>query len=179
MFIQSLNCPNCGGPIRMDLDNPLAVCGYCNSTIRVMPKPLGISPESADGIHLTQIAQALNRMLQRTNEDAFVIFEERTDRKFVQFAGSADSPLLIDLPSQTLSPQEMQRAIALFSSCGAVGPDIHSLYTDKTTKVVAGQQVSFNLELGKDVQLAAHIALTVFQQVYRCPADFQLVIAEN
>jgi len=73
----------------------------------------------------------------------------------------------------------MQRAIALFSSFGAVGPDIHSTYTDTTSKIVASQQVSFNLDLGKDVQLAAHIVLTVFQQVYRCPTDFQLVIAEN
>ncbi len=163
----------------MDLNNPLAVCPYCNSTIRVMPKPMGIPAESADGIHLKEIAQALNRMLQRANEDAFVIFEERSNRKFVQFAGSANSPLLLDLPSQTLSPQEMQRAVALFSSFGSVGPDIHNLYTDPTCKVIADQQVSFNLDLGKDIQLAAHIALTVFQQVYRCPTDFQLVIAEN
>jgi hypothetical protein len=163
----------------MDVNNPLAVCTYCHSTIRVMPKPMGIPAESADGIHLNEIAQALNRMLHRTNEDAFVIFEERTNRRFVQFAGSTNSSLLLDLPSQTLSPQEMQRAIVLFSSFGAVGPDIHSTYTDTTSKIVASQQVSFNLDLGKDVQLAAHIALTVFQQIYRCPTDFQLVIAEN
>ena len=179
MFIQSFDCPNCGASLQIDANNPFTMCLYCHSTIHIMPGPTGTPAASADIARLNEIAQALNRMLERTNEDAFVIFEERTNRKFVQFAGSVGSPLCLDLPSQTLNAEEMQRATALFSSFGVASPETHPTYTDAAKKIAAGQQVSFNLNLGKDVQLAAQITLAIFQQVYHYPTDFQLVIAEN
>ena len=49
-----------------------------------------------------RIEAALQALLQRNNEDAFVIFEDKATGKFVQFAGSAEQPLLLDLPLQAL-----------------------------------------------------------------------------
>ena len=62
-------------------------------------------------MHLVTVREALSRLLTRPS-GAFVIIEEPRSGKFVQFAGSKDEPLLLDLPSQTLSPDEMAKSVA-------------------------------------------------------------------
>lgn len=57
-----------------------------------------------------QIKAAINRLLNRDNDDAFVIIEDKKTGKFVQFAGGASQDLTFDLPGQTLSPDELARA---------------------------------------------------------------------
>jgi len=161
------------------MHTPLTTCAYCHSTIRITAGDPGAQGPSAEAARLAEIAQALTRLLQRSNEDAFAIFAESRSQKFVQFAGGASSPLFLDLPSQTLSAQEMERATALFRDLGAGGAEEYEVYTDKTKKKVAGKQISFNLDLGQEVERAAQITLAIFRQVYQFPIYFQLVIAEN
>ena len=56
-------------------------------------------------------------MLDRP-EGAFLIVEESESGRFVQFVGSRDESLLLDLPLQTLSPEEMTKARAVFAELG-------------------------------------------------------------
>src|SRR5262245_41738761 len=56
------------------------------------------------------ISSALAALRARTNDDAFVIFEDARSRKFVQFAGGVNHPLLLDLPIVGLHPSEVARA---------------------------------------------------------------------
>jgi len=178
MPVEIFKCPNCSAPLPVALNTPLTTCAYCHSTVRITTGTPDAQGPSAEAARLDEISQALARLLKRSNEDAFVIFVESRSQKFVQFVGSANEPLFLDLPSQTLSAEEMERAIALFSDLGARAEE-HDLYTDKTMKKKAGKQISFNLDLGHEVQRAAQITLTIFRQVYGFPLDFQLVIKEN
>jgi hypothetical protein len=70
-----------------------------------------------------QIRAALIRLLERKIEvmpgepglppfehRPFVVFEDAGSKKFVQFSGSIEEPLVFDLPSQTLNVDERIRA---------------------------------------------------------------------
>jgi tetratricopeptide (TPR) repeat protein len=129
--------------------------------------------------NLSRITKALSALLQRDNADAFIIFEEKETGKFIQFAGSKNEDLLLDLPSQTLSREEMARAKVLFEELGSSGPEKHAMYTDKSLEVIARIQTSFNMNFGRDFRRAAEVTLAVFERVYRFPAEFQLILKEN
>ena len=73
--------------------------------------------------HSEIVHGALISLLKRPAE-AFVIFEEPKSGKFVQFAGSIEEPLLLDLPIQTLSPAEIEKAKTIFGEMGYSGPEI-------------------------------------------------------
>lgn len=127
----------------------------------------------------SRIVDALSALLQRRNKDAFVIFEEKRSGKYVQFAGSANEDLLLDLPSQTLTEEEMKRAEVLFRGLGIPGPETYEMYTDESMETVAGTQTSFHMGLGRDVVRAAEVTLAIFERVYQFPPDFPLALDEN
>ena len=125
-----------------------------------------------------RIKTALRALLNRRNDDAFVIFEERDSGKFVQFAGSADQPLLLDLPSQALSAEEQQRAALLFAQLGSADATSADLY-DRPGGQVVGRQISYQLVFGQDCDRAAEVTSRIFKEVYRLPAEFELSVTEN
>ena len=125
-----------------------------------------------------RIEAALQALLQPTNEDAFVIFEDRATGKFVQFTGSAEEPLLLDLPLQALDTAERQRAQDLFRTFSLPGATAADLY-DKPGGTIVGQQVSYQLECGKDCTHAAETAMRIFEVVYGLPSAFDLIVEEN
>jgi hypothetical protein len=127
----------------------------------------------------SRIARALSALLQRDNEDAFVIFEEKESGKYVQFAGSAHENLFLDLPIQTLTKTEVERAKVLFQELGIQGPQEYPTYTDKSLETMAGMQISFQVNFGQNVQQAVQFTQAIFDRVYEFPQDFQLVIEEN
>jgi hypothetical protein len=134
-------------------------------------------PLTSDASNHAKIESALVALLNRHNEDAFVIFEEKATGKFVQFAGSSQEDLLLDLPSQTLDRAEMARAITYFLEVG-IEADVYDVF-DRPGATVVGQQCSFQHSFGRDARTAAEIASAVFLRVYRFPVDFDLVITEN
>jgi len=140
-------------------------CGQESSSTR----PLGAAAEIHD---------AFGWLLRQEGNEAFVVIEEPRSGKFVQFAGSREAPLLLDLPGQTLDPSEMDRARVLFHKLGVEGPeewDVHDPLTGK----VAGKQVGFQMKLGRDPRRAADIASRVFQEVYCFSADIKLHVSRH
>lgn len=131
----------------------------------------------ADLTRAEAIRSALRALLERTNRHAFVIFSEARTGKFVQFAGSAQEPLLLDLPEQTLDAEEARRAAELFSELGVTERENDLL--DRPGGVPVGRQRGYNLDLGRDVERAACLVLAIFSRVYELPADFELEIEEN
>lgn len=127
--------------------------------------------------HLDRIESALTRMLARQNEDALVIFEEKSSRKFVQFTGSVGGGLLLDLPFQALDRTELERARNYFLEHGvrAEGYDIF----DAPGGEVVGRQYSFQKDFGHDVRAAANVVSDVFRRVYQLSSDFDLGVTEN
>lgn len=124
----------------------------------------------------SKIAEALSSLLVRRNDDAFVIIEHPETQKFVQFAGSATEPLLLDLPSQTLSEEEFYKAVQLFQKMGIIG-DEHDVL-DQPGGQVVGQQFSFNATF-RSVADAAKTVEDIFTTVYGFPTDCDLEITEN
>lgn len=137
------------------------------------PPPVEILPAPAENPHRIRIAMALHSLLGRTNRDAFVIFQDKPSGKFVQFAGSADESLFLDLPPQALNEDEKPRAAKLFRELAAKGPKEGA--DRQTGKGLTG----FQLRLGCDVDRGADVTLRIFREVYQLPADFALVLEEN
>ena len=111
------------------------------------------------------MTDALEGVMQRTNEDAFVIFEDKATEKFVQFAGGKGQSLLMDLPLRPLTPEEAERAKAFFSSLGVEAPE--------------GDFPSYSVDFGSDAPKAADAALRVFREVYALDDGFELGVEEN
>jgi hypothetical protein len=123
------------------------------------------------------IKEALSSLLTRNNDDAFVIIEDEAKNKFVQFAGNSTQDLLLDLPSQTLNEHELERAKLLFKKYD-VYFEKWDVYDEPGGKV-SGQQYGFSMNLGDDVDKAAHITISIFTEVYKFPPEFKMNIEEN
>jgi len=123
-----------------------------------------------------RIHAALRDLLTR-KRGAFVIIEEQQSGKFVQFAGSTEKPLLLDLPTQTLSQAEKERAKKLFVSLGGAG--LEEWEVTDLSGAPAGTQAGFQMEFGRDPDAATAVALRVLKEVYGFPENVQLVITDN
>jgi len=124
----------------------------------------------------TRIRDALTALNLRVNVDAFVIVEDQVTRKFVQFAGSSNEPLTLDLPHQTLSELEFYRAVTFFRKLCVEGNE-HQLFDEPGGRVV-GKQSSFNMEFAS-VEDAADVTVRIFEEVYLASPNSHLIITEN
>lgn len=127
---------------------------------------------------IERIKTALRALLNRSNDDAFVIFEEKASGKYVQFAGSLDQPLLLDLPLQALTAEEQRRASVLFNELATGDATQADLYDQREGQVV-GQQVSYQLVFDRDAERAADVTSRIFDEIYHLPAEFDLTVTEN
>lgn len=115
----------------------------------------------------TTIKEALDSLLAQPDDAcAFVIVEDAASKKFVQFVGSLDRPLLLDLPAQTLSEVEFYRAVAFFKRRGVVGEENEML--DKPGGRVVGEQFTFQLQLASSSD-AIEVVDALFEEVYQLP----------
>jgi hypothetical protein len=118
------------------------------------------------------VEEALDRLLTRGG-DAFVVFEDTASGKFVQFSGSMDEPLLLDLPGQELSDVELGRAEVFFRDLDV------SLASDGQGGQTSRTEGSFQLLLGQDTKRGADLTLRIFAEVFQLSADLSLSIEEN
>lgn len=138
---------------------------------------IGCSRQEQHLLHADIIRGALTRLLTRPS-GAFVIIEEPNSGKFIQFAGSEKEPLLLDLPSQTLTQDEMKKAVAVFSELGHQGPETYQTQ-DYPGGPPAGEQMSFVVTFGKDVDKATELAVAVLQRVYGFKEGTSLKLTEE
>jgi hypothetical protein len=113
------------------------------------------------------IRNALDSLLAQPDDaGSFVIIEDEVSQKFVQFVGSIDRPLLLDLPAQTFSEAEFYRAVAFFKRRGVVGQEFEML--DAPGGQPVGEQFTFQLQL-ESVSDAIEVVRALFAEVYRLP----------
>ena len=124
-----------------------------------------------------RITQELTSLLSRSNKDAFVIFEDKKTKKYVQFSGSIREPLLLNLPAVALSSSELDRAKQLFAEYNIKLEK--SPHGDFEGGPVTGYDYQFFMELGKDANKAASITMRVFSEVYLLPQNFNLGVETN
>lgn len=111
------------------------------------------------------MTKALKGLLSRENEDSFVIFSDQQTKRFVQFAGSEHENLLLDLPIQSLSTQEIEQ--------------VQRIANDSFDLKVVTTSFGLNIDLGKDYKIAVKIALDIMHQVFELSRDFELEVEEN
>ena len=107
-----------------------------------------------------------------------MIIEEPKSGKFIQFAGSVDEPLLLDLPTQTLSTTELDKAKRVFTQFGYSGPQKYQLQEYPGGPPV-GEQTSFMAKFGSDVDLATRFSVAVLYQIYELNDSTQLKLTEE
>ena len=122
-----------------------------------------------------KLEQALVRLMNNPDGE-FVIASDSLSNRFIQFAGSSNESLIVDLPIQTLEADEIKRAVRLFSEYG-VKHERWKLFDEPGGKPV-GIQAGFNLKVGNDIKKAVEIAMRVFKEVYKVPDNFNLNIQE-
>ncbi len=111
-----------------------------------------------------RITSSLQSLLQRSGDDeAWIIIQEEATSKFVQFAGLDGGVLLLDLPVQTLSPEEHVRAQQLL--LGLAGS--------------AETEFGFEMKISHDTEKAAGVAIRVLREVYLFEDDVELTLIEN
>ncbi len=137
----------------------------------------GCARQRQQQAHSEMVREALTRLLTRP-PGAFVIIEEPRSGKFVQFAGSKNEPLLLDLPFQTLSSEEITKAKALFIELGYLGPQTYQVQ-ESPGGPPAGEQTSFNVKFGNNVDKATELAVTVLHRVYGFGEDTKLKLTEE
>ena len=119
------------------------------------------------------VQTALENLLHRSESGAFVMFVDSHTGNIIQFLGSKERELVLDLPTADLSEEERQRAAKLFAAEG-----IHHAEEDDA-RYQAGAEDAFSVNLGRDPKWAAALALRIFTEVYGSPSDFTLKIEGN
>src|SRR5438309_11254385 len=95
-----------------------------------------------------------------------VIIEEPKSKNFVQFGWKT---LMIDLPRQTLSDEEMRRAEHVMIRFG-IPKEKYPIGTPNDSVL----QTSFQKHFGSDVELAVRVTEAVCREIYLFPEDVQL-----
>lgn len=126
---------------------------------------------------LVILEAALERLTQRENADAFVIFSDKNTGRFIQFAGSKHENLLLDLPVQTLSAEELKKAADILIEHGITLGVTQLL--DKPDGEPTNLQYGFNIDFGNSYKTAASTVHYLMQEIYSLPYDFNLEIEEN
>ena len=137
----------------------------------------GCAKNAPSESHAKTIRAALTRLLERPY-GAFTIVEHVPSGKFVQFAGSEDAPLLLDLPLQALSAAELDRAKAVFAAFGHPGP-VTLQAEQYPGGPPAGEQTGFMVEFGTDVEAATELAVAVLHRIYGLGEDAKLTLTEE
>jgi hypothetical protein len=147
------------------------------AVVLVMCLVVGCAQNAKSESHSAVVRAALVRLLSRPS-GAFVIIEDARTGKFVQFAGSKEGTLLLDLPSQTLSPDEMTKAKAVFADLGYPGPETYEAQKFPGGPP-AGEQTSFIVKFGKDVDKATALAVAILDRVYALDENAKLKLTEE
>jgi hypothetical protein len=128
------------------------------STVGSVGDPLG-SPKDA------MIASILGE-----SYNPYVVFKDRNTGKFVQFAGDQAQPLLLDLPLQSLTPGEQERAASLFAKLAVDRPTETQLYSFPSAEPTSLAS-SYQLNFVEDVGAAVSITLEAFSFIFRIPEE--------
>lgn len=125
----------------------------------------------------TDISEALERLLEKQDRGwAFVVAEDPTSRKYVQYGGDGGG-IFIDLPKSALVHGETERAAAIFAEAGVEDP-VEVEATDPATGE-AYRMDTYQLVFGTDVPRAARFGCRVMREVYRVEGVDSLLITEG
>jgi len=145
----------------------LAIGIGCDKNQSSKPKVMKVKIGDEKGLR-----DVFKKLLKQKNANAFVVIEELASKMFVQFAGARDVDLLLDLPHQPLGDDGMKRAGELFAEYGVNEPEKNYLYDENGN--ISFTQITYQMDLGKDVDKAAEITKAIFENVYMFSPDMHV-----
>ena len=128
--------------------------------------------------NINKIGTALTDLKQRVNDDAFIIIEEPSSQKFVQFAGSVNEPLIFDLPAQGLTEEELDRARVVLGEY-EIEMEGNPMYEDESMQKVVDTQYGFSAIIGDDIDLGVELAVRVLSEIYGFDEAVNFILVEN
>jgi hypothetical protein len=185
MMVTSLHCPNCGAPLPPKVQSGLAVCLYCNATVRIQPDE-ATSPETIATVEARldaeRMAEIKQMLLAGHRSEALQCYQQLTgagDVDAEQAVGDLGRQLTVDIVRhQNLTPYGVLMVIlwaVVFIGAGAAGlaGRLHPLLAILAT-VFAGWNLFFYYPavrttlryMGAPVALANTLKLAPIGQFY-------------
>ncbi len=118
---------------------------------------LGLTQAGDTEITIEGIQPALERLITRSNADAFLIIQEAETGKFVQFSHNPENGIVLDLPVDGLSEEEIKRASRYLIGQGA---EFVSWQVDDA------RMQSYTMHLKRDLEATELVAKNVMHKVY-------------
>ncbi len=131
---------------------------------------IGIACADEAAVGIDDLEPALERLVSRSNPDAFLIIQEAGSGKFVQFSHHPEHGLRFDLPVDGLSDDERMRA-----SLHLVNENAELL----SWEVDGSRSSAYGKSMQRDVPAAARLARIVLLDVYGFGSDARYTLVEN
>lgn len=112
-----------------------------------------------DEANLRRIRDAFAHYLQPAHKDEYLIIETEPDGKFVQFTGTTDGALLLDLPLISLDESECSRAKDFFQHRFQLPPPAEG-----------EGYAAYQMPLDRDADALAALTARIFVEVFGFPA---------
>lgn len=134
-------------------------------------------PRSRARHNKQRLGQTLTRLLRKPR-GSYIIIEALGSGKYLQVSGSIAEPIIFDLPCQSLTLDEYDRAGTLFKRCGYPGPETFTIYSPSGG--LCGTQTSFLVTWSRDnMAQLQELILQVFSQIYQVDDSSVLHIIEQ
>jgi hypothetical protein len=124
-----------------------------------------------------EIRVALRALLGRKNLDSFVIINETSSDKYVQFAVN-DGQLYFDMPTQQFDEDQLTKAIAQLEPYGIL-LEVQKMYDAEDATNVIDEMAGFSKEIGNDLDVAMKIVEGLITKVFNPSGDINISLDEN
>lgn len=122
----------------------------------------------------TSIRRALDSLYDASNPHVFLILEEQTTKKSVQFARALDGSVTLDVFTSKLTKGEIRRAKQMFDGIAGY-VDEPCAFEDPSGPLHAGAEIAnFKAIFSGDPALATKSAMKIFTWVFGFPPSFDL-----
>lgn len=124
------------------------------------------------------IYRALERLLGRVNDDAFVVFRDAENGALIRFNGSSRRPLSLWIPVKGLKSANIRRLQDIFAGFLKKGWTLYS-FPLKASGRKGWDPDFFEIRFDRDADLAAKTALEILDRGYRLKGRFHLLVEER
>jgi hypothetical protein len=124
-----------------------------------------------------EIRVALRALLGRKNLDSFVIINETSSDKYVQFAVN-DGQLYFDMPTQQFDEDQLTKVIAQLEPYGIL-LEVQKMYDAEDATNVIDEMAGFSKEIGNDLDVAMKIVEGLITKVFNPSGDINISLDEN
>ncbi len=124
-----------------------------------------------------EIKNALEVLFKREHKYSFVMINETTTDKYVQFSIS-DSELMFDMPTNQLNAAEKVRAKKVMKKYKISSKQLKFHDPNDSTKIVLELE-TYNKKIGVDIDLAIKITEKTIVDVFKVDKEIKITIDEN